>query len=54
MAKEMVLVDKIAYYELLEKAAWLDCLERAGVDNWEGIGFAYELQSDYDEEEDDE
>lgn len=35
--EEMVTITKAEYDELLEAAAWLDCLEAAGVDNWDGI-----------------
>lgn len=31
------------YKDLLERSKWLQALEEAGVDNWEGISYAYEL-----------
>ena len=34
------------YTRLKESEAWLDCLEAAGVDNWDGISFAHELQTE--------
>ncbi len=30
------------YEKLLNKKTWLQCLENAGVDNWDGMEFAYE------------
>ena len=37
------LVDK-GYLELLENnSEWLQCLEGAGVDNWDGIDYAKEM-----------
>ena len=33
-----------------DRLNWLDCLEAAGVDNWEGIDYAHELYKEgYDE-----
>ena len=32
--------------EAQEKLEWLRCLEQAGVDNWEGYGYAGELQEE--------
>lgn len=31
------------YLELKDRSDWLAALEEAGVDNWEGISFAYEI-----------
>jgi hypothetical protein len=31
------------YNRLLRRDAWLDSLEAAGVDNWEGISYAHEI-----------
>lgn len=41
-------ITKEEYEDLKRSARWLQCLENAGVDNWGGIDFAYELM---DEEE---
>jgi len=30
------------YQSLLRASQWLQCLESAGVDNWEGIHYAYQ------------
>ena len=44
------------FVEVLKEAdksiEWLNCLEAAGVDNWEGCEYAQEMMSD--EEDDDE
>ena len=40
---EMVLVPKEAYEYMQKQMDWLDCLEAAGVDNWSGISYAYEM-----------
>lgn len=32
--------------ELKRRAHWLQCLESAGVDNWEGISYARELMDE--------
>jgi hypothetical protein len=32
------------YERLLERDTWLSCLEAAGVDNWSGIDYAYDLK----------
>ena len=34
------------YNRLKESEAWLSCLEDAGVDNWSGIEFAIQLQTE--------
>lgn len=31
---------------------WLDCLEAAGVDNWEGLEVAYEMLDDEESDDD--
>lgn len=47
-----VLVEESELKSLQESSAWLCHLENAGVDNWEGISFAYELQREAGEGED--
>lgn len=44
--EETITISKELYWELQDTAAWLECLEAAGVDNWEGYGFALEIQRD--------
>lgn len=34
--EEMVTITKARYDRLLDRDDWLDCLEAAGVDNWDG------------------
>jgi hypothetical protein len=40
--EEMVKISQEEYEELKEAQRFLDCLEHAGVDNWEGYDFAQE------------
>ncbi len=40
---ETVTIPKAEYDKLLEDQEWLECLNAAGVDNWDGIDYAYEL-----------
>jgi hypothetical protein len=42
----LVLIPKREYNGLREAARWLQALEDAGVDNWDGISFAQELLED--------
>lgn len=39
----MVLITKQEYDSLKEDEMWLACLNDAGVDNWSGVSYAYEL-----------
>lgn len=41
---DMVVIPEEEYRRLYDKAAWLDCLKVAGVDNWDGISYAHELK----------
>lgn len=41
---EFVTLPVNTYKELLEKQEWLEYLIAAGVDNWDGIEYAFELQ----------
>ena len=43
MTNETVTISKEEYESLLEDRKWLQALEGAGVDNWEGYSFAREL-----------
>lgn len=40
---ETVTISKRVYDTLLKAAEKLECLEAAGVDNWEGYGYAMEM-----------
>ena len=36
-------IEQEEYEQLLEDSQWLNCLEMAGVDNWEGFEHAQEF-----------
>ncbi len=40
---ETVTIPKHEYQRLLQAADWVDCLEAAGVDNWDGIEEAIDM-----------
>jgi hypothetical protein len=40
---EMVTITKKEYESLQEDAKWLQALENAGVNNWDGIDYAREI-----------
>tara|TARA_R110000737_G_scaffold346362_1_gene376052 strand:- start:7128 stop:7310 length:183 start_codon:yes stop_codon:yes gene_type:complete len=42
-----VTISREAYTEFLRASNWLLCLEEAGVDNWDGIPWAFEIQEEY-------
>ena len=46
---EMIEISKDRYDELLEREAWLGCLEAAGVDNWPGIDEAFDMMDGEDD-----
>ena len=48
---ETVTISKTEYESLVEDRNWLNALENAGVDNWEGIDFARELLGEQEEED---
>jgi Mg2+ and Co2+ transporter CorA len=41
--EEYVDIKLSEYLNMLDRLKWLDALEDAGVDNWQGIDYAYEL-----------
>ena len=43
MENETVTISLEEYNKLKRNAAWLESLNWAGVDNWDGIDYAYEL-----------
>lgn len=51
--EEMITIKKSEYESLLEDSNWLQALENAGVDNWQGIDFAHDLMKEYELEDDD-
>jgi hypothetical protein len=40
---KMISIPMTEYLEMCDRLVWLDCLEGAGVDNWQGIDVAHEL-----------
>lgn len=48
MLKPMITIPMEEYENMVERLNWLDCLEAAGVDNWQGIDEAINIR---DEEE---
>lgn len=49
MNEETVTISKKEYQSLLEDSKWLQALENAGVDNWEGYDYARELFNEDEE-----
>ena len=49
--QEMVTITKAEYNRLLDNEFWLECLDGAGVDNWEGYEEAQELYSEGQKED---
>lgn len=49
MTQKMVTIPASEYKELLNDQRWLECLQDAGVDNWEGYEYAKDLYNDLDE-----
>lgn len=45
-----VTISEVEYKALLRDQKWLNCLEAAGVDNWEGYEYAAEMLPEDDEE----
>lgn len=42
--EEMVTIKKSEYARLIKREEWLECLEAAGVDNWQGIDEAIQIR----------
>jgi len=42
MQEETITITKAEYDDLVRDQKFLNCLRRAGVDNWEGYGYAQE------------
>lgn len=49
MDDEMVTIKKSEYEQLIERDIWLQCLEAAGVDNWQGMEEAIRIKRGDDE-----
>ncbi|MGG1339073.1 hypothetical protein ABE244_00500 [Bacillus toyonensis] len=41
--EKTVTISRAEYLELLEDSEFLSCLQAAGVDNWDGYGYAWEM-----------
>lgn len=41
MDQEMITITKEEYDDLIARVEWLECLEAAGVDNWNGFEEAF-------------
>lgn len=50
LGKGKLLIDEYVFEEMQERLRFLDALEYAGVDNWSGYGYAYELMEEDDNE----
>jgi hypothetical protein len=46
---DTVTIKRTEYARLQERDQWLECLEAAGVDNWDGFEYAQELLTDVQE-----
>ena len=43
ITEETITIEKSEYLQLLKDSRWLECLNAAGVDNWQGIDVAQEM-----------
>lgn len=48
--KETVEISRDRYLELIGAERWLEALEAAGVDNWDGISYAHDLLEESNDE----
>lgn len=48
----MITITKKEYDTLVKRDEWLECLEAAGVDNWQGYDEAREILRESKEEDD--
>jgi len=44
--KDIVVLTQEEYDELVKRSEWLGWLEQAGVDNWDGYSYAFELRDE--------
>jgi hypothetical protein len=55
MSDEMITITLKEYNRLKQQVFWLECLEDAGVDNWEGMEEAIDIRrerlGEYEDEE---
>lgn len=48
---KMISIPKEEYDDLIESRDWLNALEDAGVDNWNGCSFAHDLMQERKDDE---
>jgi hypothetical protein len=48
----MITISEEEYTEMLDRLMWLDALEAAGVDNWQGFDEAREIFQEWEKEDD--
>jgi F0F1-type ATP synthase beta subunit len=46
--EDKVTISKQEYERLVDRDEWLNCLEAAGVDNWDGYGIAHDIKDGVD------
>ena len=46
----MITISEEEYNKMLDRLMWLDALERAGVDNWDGWEEAQEIYQEWKQE----
>lgn len=51
--EEMVEISKVKLERMEKELRWLYCLEAAGVDNWQGIDYAYDMRRAEEGEDED-
>lgn len=49
MNEETVTIPRKEYQQLLDTEFWMNCLEAAGIDNWEGIDLAIDIRNEGDQ-----
>jgi len=49
MTEKTITITVKEYEKLIADSIWLECLEGAGVDNWEGFGEAHALLDEFEE-----
>lgn len=54
MTDEMITITKAEYKRLKDRSFWLECLEDAGVDNWQGMEEAIDIRREALGEDEDE
>lgn len=50
MGEEMITITKEEYDELIQNYNFMQCLERAGVDNWDGYELAINMYQETEDE----